>query len=115
MEPGSVSEENLQKAAKKSGWLLENIRARNFPEPTPIQRQAIPCLLSQRELLAVAPTGMQQAVHEDMAPGRLLHDIGTAMGAISCLGAIWEKAKWELSSTGGSPQTGKTFLNRFIP
>ncbi|CAA6662139.1 unnamed protein product [Spirodela intermedia] len=38
-------------------FLLRNLAERGFKEPTPIQRQAIPVLLSGRECFACAPTG----------------------------------------------------------
>ncbi|PIA39309.1 hypothetical protein AQUCO_02600036v1 [Aquilegia coerulea] len=38
-------------------YLLRNIAELGFKEPTPIQRQAIPALLSGRECFACAPTG----------------------------------------------------------
>ncbi|KAG1331741.1 DEAD-box ATP-dependent RNA helicase 57 [Cocos nucifera] len=38
-------------------YLLCNLQERGFKEPTPIQRQAIPVLLSGRECFACAPTG----------------------------------------------------------
>ncbi|KAJ3683852.1 hypothetical protein LUZ60_014079 [Juncus effusus] len=38
-------------------YLLENLNQLGFKEPTPIQRQAIPVLLSGRECFACAPTG----------------------------------------------------------
>lgn len=37
--------------------LLSNLVDSAFHEPTPIQRQAIPCLLAGRDVFAVAPTG----------------------------------------------------------
>jgi superfamily II DNA/RNA helicase len=37
--------------------LLSRLKEAGFDEPTPIQRQAIPALLENHELLAVAPTG----------------------------------------------------------
>ena len=37
--------------------LLKRLKEAGFHDPTPIQRQAIPILLEQNELLAVAPTG----------------------------------------------------------
>ncbi|XXG54395.1 hypothetical protein AAC387_Pa03g2290 [Persea americana] len=39
------------------GYLLRNLAGLGFKEPTPIQRQAIPVLLSGRECFACAPTG----------------------------------------------------------
>lgn len=42
---------------KAAECLLQNLAARGFAQPTPIQRQAIPTLMASRELLAVAPTG----------------------------------------------------------
>jgi ATP-dependent RNA helicase DDX52/ROK1 len=38
-------------------YLLHNLKELGFKEPTPIQRQAIPILLSGRECFACAPTG----------------------------------------------------------
>ncbi|CAG0897736.1 unnamed protein product [Cyprideis torosa] len=37
--------------------ILENIQRRGFEQPTPIQRQAIPILLTGRDLIGCAPTG----------------------------------------------------------
>lgn len=37
--------------------LLQNIERSEYKEPTPVQMQAIPCLLLQRDVLATAPTG----------------------------------------------------------
>ncbi|CAN8259923.1 unnamed protein product [Cochlearia groenlandica] len=39
------------------GYILRNLAELGFKEPTPIQRQAIPVLLSGRECFACAPTG----------------------------------------------------------
>jgi ATP-dependent RNA helicase DDX52/ROK1 len=41
----------------KSEYLLENISHLGFTTPTPIQMQAIPIILEQKDLLACAPTG----------------------------------------------------------
>eukprot|EP00756_Hemistasia_phaeocysticola_P012167 Hpha_TRINITY_DN15176_c0_g24::TRINITY_DN15176_c0_g24_i1::g.127845::m.127845/K14779/DDX52, ROK1; ATP-dependent RNA helicase DDX52/ROK1 len=38
-------------------YMTANMRARGIEKPTPIQMQAVPCLLKGRDLLAVAPTG----------------------------------------------------------
>ncbi|GAY35497.1 hypothetical protein CUMW_283200, partial [Citrus unshiu] len=38
-------------------YLLRNLAEHGYKEPTPIQRQAIPVLLSDRECFACAPTG----------------------------------------------------------
>ncbi|MCO5572701.1 hypothetical protein L7F22_026460 [Adiantum nelumboides] len=38
-------------------YLIRNLSLAGFSEPTPIQRQAIPALLSRRECFACAPTG----------------------------------------------------------
>ncbi|GLJ06998.1 hypothetical protein SUGI_0055050 [Cryptomeria japonica] len=38
-------------------YLMQNLAKSGFKEPTPIQRQAIPVLLSRRECFACAPTG----------------------------------------------------------
>lgn len=37
--------------------LINNIRARGYEAPTPIQMQAIPLMMKKREILACAPTG----------------------------------------------------------
>ena len=37
--------------------LLKNIETSKWKEPTPVQMQAIPCLLSLRDVVAAAPTG----------------------------------------------------------
>jgi ATP-dependent RNA helicase DDX52/ROK1 len=37
--------------------LLRNIEGSRFKEPTPVQMQSIPALLSRRDVLAIAPTG----------------------------------------------------------
>ena len=47
----------LQTMYNAPSRVLKNLCDGRFVEPTPIQRQAIPCLLLGRELLAVAPTG----------------------------------------------------------
>lgn len=39
--------------------LLNNIEKSFWKEPTPIQMQSIPILLSQRDILAAAPTGIR--------------------------------------------------------
>lgn len=38
-------------------YLQRNVFTRGFRDPTPVQMQALPCLLGGRDLLAVAPTG----------------------------------------------------------
>ncbi|XP_066918301.1 probable ATP-dependent RNA helicase DDX52 [Clytia hemisphaerica] len=45
------------KRFKVSQTLLKNLQGNSYEEPTPIQMQAIPILIQQRELLACAPTG----------------------------------------------------------
>lgn len=40
-------------------YLLRNIEEAGYTTPTPIQMQAIPILLSGKELLAIAPTGIE--------------------------------------------------------
>ncbi|XP_030540676.1 DEAD-box ATP-dependent RNA helicase 57 isoform X3 [Rhodamnia argentea] len=47
----------LRTRFKCKSYLLRNIAELGFKEPTPIQRQAIPVLLSGRECFACAPTG----------------------------------------------------------
>ncbi|XP_030477356.1 DEAD-box ATP-dependent RNA helicase 57 [Syzygium oleosum] len=47
----------LRTRFKCKSYLLRNIAELGFKEPTPIQRQAIPVLVSGRECFACAPTG----------------------------------------------------------
>ncbi|XP_057983778.1 DEAD-box ATP-dependent RNA helicase 57 [Malania oleifera] len=47
----------LSSRYKCPSYLLRNLAESGFKEPTPIQRQAIPVLLSGRECFACAPTG----------------------------------------------------------
>ncbi|KAI4378744.1 hypothetical protein MLD38_016181 [Melastoma candidum] len=47
----------LRTRFKCKPYLLRNIAELGFSEPTPVQRQAIPVLLSGRECFACAPTG----------------------------------------------------------
>lgn len=47
----------LSSRYKCKPYLLRNLSERGFREPTPIQRQAIPILLSKRDCFACAPTG----------------------------------------------------------
>ncbi|KAH6802616.1 P-loop containing nucleoside triphosphate hydrolases superfamily protein [Perilla frutescens var. frutescens] len=47
----------LQSRHSCKSYLLRNLAELGFKEPTPIQRQAIPVLLSGRECFACAPTG----------------------------------------------------------
>ncbi|KAJ9694507.1 hypothetical protein PVL29_010141 [Vitis rotundifolia] len=52
--------ENFSELSSRYGcesYLLHNLAELGFKEPTPIQRQAIPVLLSGRECFACAPTG----------------------------------------------------------
>ncbi|XP_057779014.1 DEAD-box ATP-dependent RNA helicase 57 [Salvia miltiorrhiza] len=51
----SFTELKLRHSCKS--YLLRNLAELGFKEPTPIQRQAIPVLLSGRECFACAPTG----------------------------------------------------------
>ncbi|CAI9098066.1 OLC1v1034627C1 [Oldenlandia corymbosa var. corymbosa] len=47
----------LKSRYKCKSYILRNLAELGFKEPTPIQRQAIPVLLSGRECFACAPTG----------------------------------------------------------
>ncbi|KZV14333.1 DEAD-box ATP-dependent RNA helicase 57 [Dorcoceras hygrometricum] len=47
----------LQSRYNSKSYLLRNLAGLGFEEPTPIQRQAIPVMLSGRECFACAPTG----------------------------------------------------------
>jgi len=55
-DPIKSFEELLSKYGFKQ-YILKNIESSNYTEPTPIQMQAIPIMLKERELLACAPTG----------------------------------------------------------
>ncbi|KAH8380454.1 hypothetical protein KR009_010751, partial [Drosophila setifemur] len=52
-----TSFEALTKEFKLLPRLQENLLSRGFPQPTPIQMQALPVLLQRRALMACAPTG----------------------------------------------------------
>ena len=47
-----------QLPSKQKADLCLHTMCCRYSEPTPIQRQAVPTLLQDRELLAVAPTGV---------------------------------------------------------
>lgn len=66
-EGGSGSEAGISSSSSSRAveWLLQNLRAKGYAQPTPIQRQAIPTLLAARELLAVAPTGVPTLKYAD--------------------------------------------------
>lgn len=42
--------------------LLQNVARAGFQTPTTIQRHAIPCMLAQRDLYAIAPTGSGKTI-----------------------------------------------------
>jgi hypothetical protein len=78
-KPEQQQQQQLQKAHNKKGSraaaaaaaetdsllipqkLMAHLAESGWHTPTPIQRQAVPALLNQRELLAVAPTGKRMA------------------------------------------------------
>ncbi|KAL5478012.1 hypothetical protein EMCRGX_G024887 [Ephydatia muelleri] len=49
--------EELQSSYCLSPYILRNVQASGYKEPTPIQMQAVPLMLQGREILACAPTG----------------------------------------------------------
>ncbi len=52
------SEDAAAHARRAADKLAQRLRDELFaPYPTPVQRQAVPCLLEGRDLFAVAPTG----------------------------------------------------------
>ncbi|XP_016982081.1 probable ATP-dependent RNA helicase DDX52 [Drosophila rhopaloa] len=55
--PPVASFEALTRDFKLLPRLQQNLLARNFDQPTPIQMQALPVLLQRRALMACAPTG----------------------------------------------------------
>eukprot|EP01112_Ceratiomyxa_fruticulosa_P008312 TRINITY_DN2152_c0_g4_i1.p1 TRINITY_DN2152_c0_g4~~TRINITY_DN2152_c0_g4_i1.p1 ORF type:complete len:693 (-),score=189.18 TRINITY_DN2152_c0_g4_i1:54-2132(-) len=49
--------QDLQKDYKMRSYLLKNIESSGYAEPTPIQMQCIPSMLSVHDVIAIAPTG----------------------------------------------------------
>ncbi|CAK1580665.1 unnamed protein product [Parnassius mnemosyne] len=60
-----------------SSALVETITQCGYTEPTPVQRQALPCMLEDRQILACAPTGSGKTA-AFLVP--LLHVLGGAQG-----------------------------------
>uniref|UniRef100_A0A6S8LCF8 RNA helicase n=1 Tax=Dunaliella tertiolecta TaxID=3047 RepID=A0A6S8LCF8_DUNTE len=60
--PSSTAGNSAKTSPRSVEWLLQNLHAKGYQQPTPIQRQAIPTLMASRELLAVAPTGSGKTV-----------------------------------------------------
>jgi len=50
-------------AADISNVLKENVRKSNYDKPTPVQKWAIPIILSGRDLMACAQTGSGKTVY----------------------------------------------------
>ncbi|CAH2095836.1 unnamed protein product [Euphydryas editha] len=57
--------------------LVDTVKQCGYSEPTPVQRQAIPCLLENRQIVACAPTGSGKTA-AFLLP--LLHTLGTPQG-----------------------------------
>lgn len=57
--------------------LVDTVTQCGYSEPTPVQRQAIPCLLENRQIVACAPTGSGKTA-AFLLP--LLHSLGTPQG-----------------------------------
>ncbi|CAH0715243.1 unnamed protein product, partial [Brenthis ino] len=57
--------------------LIDTVRECGYSEPTPIQRQALPCLLEGRQIVATAPTGSGKTAAY-LVP--LLHILGAPQG-----------------------------------
>lgn len=56
--PAAINDINcLSEKYNMSPTLIDSVQQCGYTEPTPIQRQAIPCLLENRQILACAPTG----------------------------------------------------------
>lgn len=54
--------EELQTSYHVPPYILRNVQASGYKEPTPIQMQAVPLMLQGREILACAPTGSGKTV-----------------------------------------------------
>jgi hypothetical protein len=63
----SFSEMNI--ASEIKPVILRNIEASDWKEPTPIQMQAIPILLANRDILASAPTGLSSILSISLSLG----------------------------------------------
>lgn len=55
-------------SSKLKHIILKNIEESKWKEPTPIQMQAIPCLLHGKNVLAAAPTGSGKVNDQSMTP-----------------------------------------------
>ncbi|CAK1551370.1 unnamed protein product [Leptosia nina] len=62
---------------KISSEMVETIKKCGYTEPTPIQRQALPCLLEGRQIVATAPTGSGKTAAFTIP---LLHSLGAPSG-----------------------------------
>ncbi|XP_026314030.1 probable ATP-dependent RNA helicase DDX52 [Hyposmocoma kahamanoa] len=60
-----------------SAALVDTVGRCGYSEPTPIQRQALPCMLEDRQILACAPTGSGKTA-AFLLP--LIHTLGAAQG-----------------------------------
>ncbi|XP_037294510.1 probable ATP-dependent RNA helicase DDX52 [Manduca sexta] len=60
-----------------SQGLVDTITQCGYTEPTPVQRQALPCLLEGRQIVACAPTGSGKTA-AFLVP--LLHSLGSTQG-----------------------------------
>ncbi|XP_026738608.1 probable ATP-dependent RNA helicase DDX52 [Trichoplusia ni] len=60
-----------------SQGLVDTVRECGYTEPTPVQRQAIPCMLEDRQILACAPTGSGKTA-AFLVP--ILHSLGPPQG-----------------------------------
>ncbi|XP_072949640.1 probable ATP-dependent RNA helicase DDX52 [Epargyreus clarus] len=57
--------------------LVDTVRECGYDEPTPVQRQALPCMLEDRQIFACAPTGSGKTA-AFLLP--LLHSLGAPQG-----------------------------------
>lgn len=78
--------EHLQRSTYAvENYLVKNMRAVGYTQPTPIQMQAVPILLSGRDLIACAPTGSGKTLAFILP---LLHKLSSTAATTTCNGAL---------------------------
>ncbi|CAB3261848.1 unnamed protein product [Arctia plantaginis] len=69
--------EDLTSKYNVSQGLVDTVKQCGYTEPTPVQRQAIPCMLEDRQIFACAPTGSGKTA-AFLVP--ILHSLGVPQG-----------------------------------